>query len=505
MTTTLRLILLILLLALSAVSSLADDVAPVSLACDGAAPSQLAVGNTARPVQVLEPFSFSQNNGQALLDLLLADIIENVLLTNTHSVFADPALAPVMAYNIPFSSEVSILGEMQCVTIDDGNTVLRYWRVQTPQATGYMIESVTFGLREVTVDNPEGAGTVIYPFENFTLRLLRPVFRPVIPQGGGGTVQAPDAALPQYPCAPAPESRLSVGMQAEMISDGWMNYATYDANFQFAGYGDNQPLDAYGLTVMSEVMLRGLLLNPLIDPESEDAVVIPAETVLGTPGLSPIVDIVGGPVCVSQNVYPLPTNPYNQPDRFMTYWQIAVDVNDTQYVGWYPENSLEDVWFAAENPDIAIGGPALVTTYHLVPLGSAMAPCTPTQLFAGQSVQVVGATVNLRATPGGDVIDRLSLSQVLPIYGEPICAGGVNWWQTNGGFVAETEPISGMRLLRPADVVTPVPTIPSQEAAPSGPTPTINPIQAQPIRPTQEPGTPPRSADPTPTPEPRPR
>jgi hypothetical protein len=469
---TVRFFIIIMLLSAIAASSMADDLAPVSLACDGAAPSHLSAGNTARQVQVFEPFAFSQNTGEALLDVLLDDITENVLLTNTHSVFGEPALAPVLAYNIAADSEVSILGEMQCITIDGGNTVLRYWQVEAAQATGYIIESVTFGLREITVGNPEGEGTLTYPFEDFTLRLLRPV----VPLGGGDTVQAADAATAQYPCAPAPESRLSIGMQAEMRSNGWMNYATYDDTFQFEGYGADQPLDEYGLTVMSEVMLRGLLLQPLIDPDSEDAIVIAAETVMAQPGLSPIVDVVGGPVCVNQNIYPLPTNQFDQPDRFMTYWQIEVSVNDTAYTGWYPENSLENVWFASEDPNIAIGGPALVTTYHLVPLGFSMDACPRPQLVAGQTVQVVANAINVRATPGGDVGGSISLGNTLPIFGEPICAGGVIWWQTNGGFVAETEPINGMSLLRPVQIDTV-----TQEPAQPEPVVTEEPAQPNPV------------------------
>jgi hypothetical protein len=133
-------------------------------------------------------------------------------------------------------------------------------------------------------------------------------------------------------------------------------------------------------------------------------------------------------------------------DRFYTWWQV--DINGE--VGWYPEVVGQYSHWLWDQEGMFN---RKLVMYYMVPVEAMQSQanaCPTPNLYAGLVVEPAFANLNMRSNPNGDVIGRLEIEQEATLFGEPTCDGGTNWWQTERGYVAETDPETGAALLLPA-------------------------------------------------------
>ncbi|MEM9954582.1 MAG: hypothetical protein AAF846_23435 [Chloroflexota bacterium] len=470
--------------------------------CELAAPGLVSAGMDAQTTLKVEPDAVVAQFGEAnaILEALINQQIDNDLLGLPHALHQDTALQPILVPNVESGETIEITGDASCVSYFDGNMIVRYVPVVADGINGYMIETVLWHSVSISSDG-DGDTPINFNVENFVLRLLNPVYTPDVPLGGNGGILAGDHMTGADYCAGAPKSYLQVGMQAEMFATGSMQNYLYENGFQ-SGLSDSFALNEYGLSVMQEQDDRGLLLSPWIDPNSQDAKVVTSNAVQQAWVINPIVDIVEGPVCVYDSVDPSAGGQYDTNELAMTYWQIRVEVNGNDYLGWFPENAMLDTWWEG-NPNFWQN---VVTTYHLHPydIDNSTNNCPVPQQQSGTYVEPSRGALNIRVIPTGEVIGRVEIREHILLFGEPICENGSNWWQTDRGYVAENDPTTGAQLLTPYNPdPTPMPEQPTRETGssdssepprqPETAQPTLAPIIAVTVQPTAHPTRPPRS------------
>ncbi len=505
--------------------SLPGDIAAPPGACDLAAGSYMTPGMQAVRNTIISFDDIVYNNQDEDLVLYALYAIEATQLFDSRNRFAAADnLTPVG----PFSDgDVVIIGNAS-ICVSTSLFTARLWELETGE---WVIDTISVHEPlDVTNSWPADAPDPQTPGQSLTFpqfpvlvdglvfRYLMPYIEPPVTTMPGA--DQVDTDLPvSNACEYAAPSYLAVGMDVILNGYGyermpdfllsplnWTTWTFYETQFA---------LSDHGMAAYIDVLNSTPLLNI---PGNFEAVALPPAELLNNGTTFTTGTIVAGPFCSETSVAPpvddgcsstcssLPCVPCTQgtginrdPDRFYTWWDVEVTVNGQAYRGFYPENVGQySHWLWATDGIF----PRKLFLYYMIPDALAMQTqpetCRPTLFAAGQSVSPATGAVNLRSAPGGDVIGRVGAGQIISIFGEPICEDGVNWWQTNGGFVAETEPGSGASLLMPAipaqptddsieSADTPVPTSPTRQPEPlSSPTPTIVPIQVTPVGPTEE-------------------
>lgn len=485
---------------------LPGDFAAAPDACSLAAGSYMSPGMEAIRSTIINYDDIVYSNQDETLVLYALYALDATELLPARNRFASPAnLTPVGAFN---DGDIVTMGtESICLTNEI--FTLRLWQLESGE---WVIDTLqvheALDLSDSWPENtpdPQNPGQTLAAPDNPVLvdgvmfRYLLPYIEPPVttrPGGNIGQLAPSDEQLTV--CEHAAPSYLAPGMLVKL--DGY-GYVKYPQDYAVSNYLDwtftntRFDLNDHGLTTYVDIFNSTPLVN--IVGNLENAALTVQELYSSNPTIATVLD---GPFCTSTSVDPRfspidgsPEAPDPAADRFYTWWEIEVNGQ----IGYYPENVGQYSWWLW---DFNEGFARKLFLYYMVPLADETmqaATCNPPILFAGQNVQPVAGAMNLRAAPNGDIIGRVEANQVINVFGEPVCEGGTNWWRTGrGGYIAESNPETGIRLLIPA-VPTPVPTV--EDSNPPPRATAVPPRPTQP-RPTSEPSRPtpvPTVCDPT--------
>ena len=440
-----------------------DGFAPLPDACDNAAGSYMNEGIKASRTTMISFDDIVYDNKDPELVLYALYAIEANTFGEFDVLFDSPQnLAPVMDFK---NGDVVTIGD-ESVCINEGPFTARLWKVDNG---AWAIETIKFnGAYDISAswentqqNNPQ-LGNINFDMpvlvEGVVIRYMLPYVEPPITTVPVGGEQSKTSNDPIFSCDGTAPSNLSVGMDVYLdgygysqfptnIEDSWTEWQFNDMKVAMGEYGTGVYID-----ILNETPLVGIPSN------LESVIATPQELYSGI-NFGVIVD---GPACSSMNAEPsteggckpsltVPcttgvggSNPDH--DRFYTWWQV--DINGE--VGWYPEVVGQYSHWLWDQEGMFN---RKLMMYYMVPVEAMQSQanaCPTPNLYAGLVVEPAFSNLNLRANPNGEVIGRLEMEEEATLFGEPTCGGGTNWWQTERGFLAETDPETNAALLLPA-------------------------------------------------------
>jgi hypothetical protein len=458
--------------------NLPDDFAPLPDACDNAAGSYMSEGmNAARTTMIKFDDIIHDNKDEELVYYALYAIEANYFAT-TDTFFDNPNnLQPAGPF---IDGDIVTIGSDSICLATDSYT-FRLWEINTGE---WAVESVTFTQAIDITDMWEGIPPPAnmqnnialpdYPVlvDGVVIRYMMPYVEPPITTlpGANNDQLTPNDALLTV-CENTAPSYLSVGMDVMLNGYGyakfpttvgadWGNWSFNNTDVQLSNYGVGVYVD-----ILNETPFVGIPGN------LDSAIQTVDELYSGTFDSGKVVD---GPFCTSMNAEPANDSnktveaPDPAHDRFYTWWKIEVNGE----VGWYPENIGQYSHWLWDHDGMFN---RKLELYYMVPFGAQQANCPTPNLYAGLVIEPASNAMNIRVAPNGDIMGRLDMGQSATIFGDPICDGGTNWWQSDrGGYLAETDPETRGILLMPY-VPEPEPTRepvePSDSTQPVDPTP----------------------------------
>lgn len=430
-----------------------SDFAPNPDICDTAAGSYMSEGIDAIRTTMISFDEIVHDNKDPELVLYALYAMEANTFSILNKLFDSPqTMNAVMDFK--HGDVVTIGDESTC--LQDGALTARLWQLDNGT---WAIETIKFNEAydishawDGAQQNNPNLGDINFDMPvlvtNIVVRYMMPYYEPPITTVPGANA---DAILnnPMTHCDGTAPSYLSIGM--DVLLDGY-GYTQFPTNIEEAYQEwefDNTSvaLGNYGIGVyidiLNETPLTGIVGN------LESVILTPQELYQGV-NFGTVVD---GPYCTSMNVEPALDNgngiveaPDPAHDRFYTWWQIEKNGQ----VGWYPEVVGQYSHWLYEQEGMF---DRKLVMYYLTPMNAQQTQantCPDSILYTGLEVQPSRSSMNLRANPNGDVIGRLDMGQTTTLYGQPICEGGSNWWQTDFGFIAENDPETQTALLLPA-------------------------------------------------------
>ncbi len=434
-----------------------DDFAPLPDACDTAAGSYMSEGIDASRTTMISFDEIVYDNKDPELVLYALYAVEANAFSELNKLFDSPqTMNPVMDFK--HGDVVTIGDKSTCLT--EGSLTARLWQLNNGM---WAIETIKFNeaydishawegaqqnnpnLNDINIDVP----VLVTGVE---VRYMLPYVEPpitTVPGANNDQIAPSDAQL--FSCDGTAPSYLSIGMDVLLDGHGYQQFPTNieDSYLEWQFDDSKVAMGEYAtgvyIDILNETPLTGIVGN------LESVILTPQELYQGV-NFGTVVD---GPYCTAIDVEPA-YNPSgkgvteapdpNGFDRFYTWWQIEKNGQ----VGWYPEVVGQYSHWLYEQEGMF---DRKLVMYYLTPMNAQQAQastCPSSILYAGLEVEPVRASMNRRANPNGDVIGRLDMGQTTIIYGQPICEGGSNWWQTDFGFIAENDPETLVGLLLPA-------------------------------------------------------
>lgn len=456
------------------------DRAPQSGSCDYAVDSFLAAGIEADKALIIDYEDVAYDNADKATVMEALDFIFN---NSEISLLSSRIYGNIDEYDsavadIPTNGFVNVLGQMTC--FHSNGFTMRFWQVEFGGVQGWAMESITisqFDLNNLPGQNnqPADLNQIQLPVlvNNISYRLLVP--HPTTPFETPDSFEAGAITACEY----GAPSFLAPGVEVEFYGYGYEkfpeNYADFWMNWT---YGDEQlALSDFG----QGRFIHNLNNHSLSDAPDGNALISNEELFTGL--IYQVGTIIDGPVCTLTDITPDSSGiqEYDENDQstqVTTWWQVETQIGGETYLGWYPESVAENLYWLWETQGIF---PRKLFLYYLTPLmtlrsNNSCHRVADSLFYAGLEVEPARSTLNIRNTPGGDVVGRLEAGQATQLYGESVCEDGVRWWQSDGGWLAEREPETNAPLLQVAIRVEPTateaPRQPEQPTAvPSTPAP----------------------------------
>lgn len=454
-----------------------DGFVPLPDACDNAAGSYLSEGmNAVRTTMIsFDDIVFDNKDEELVYYALYA--IEAMEFSMTDTMVDNPEnLQPTSAF---LNGDTTKIGT-DSVCITQGSLTARLWQTQNGD---WAVDTIKFNepldITSMWANVPPPANMQNniampdYPVlvEGVVFRYMTPYIEPpitTIPGTNNNQLTASDDMLTV--CDNTAPSYLNIGMDVMLNGYGyeklptnieayWEDWDFNNTSFELSEYGVNVYID-----ILNETPQVGI-------PGNLDSVIQTVDELYsGTVDMGTVIE---GPVCTSMNAEPaiddgkIVEAPDPDHDRFYTWWQIEVNSE----VGWYPEVVGQySHWLWNQQ---GMFNRKLVM-YYMIPIGEQQATCPTPNLYAGLVIEPAISPMNLRLAPNGDIIGRLDMRQSATLFGEPECDGGINWWQSDRGYLAETDPATRGLLLMPYipdPEPTPIATESVERPQPVDPTP----------------------------------
>ncbi len=475
--------------------------APLGNLCENAAPSYLAPGAIAYPVETVGAGEWSSQT--ILTELQFAAYAESVssdYLQNGRTLHSEPN-----QYGGPgFAVQGVIIGDTwTCIPVDGGAAV--YWHVEFGYESGWLLESLRwtdYVLNPAWIVGAEGNGIQADAptLSDLTLYYWSPSGDPNLNVPlGGDTIMTEIPATTGPKCAFGAPSYIQQGDAVEVRLSGYTKYPNGLTSEEAYTQWDFSQSEAIEFVNGSQNLMwlveewQGRRMYGLDDEGVPDLWLPLTETNLPITTVGTVIDgpkcsLVGGEYLEPQELGVIGS------DKIFTWWLVEFEVNGETIEGWYPESAVYHYYrnqpfnfadfYYLLRPVAAMHAPQLgrgiANPDIFPPACEGLPPTLGNGTFYARAVQ------NVRSMPADEVIGRVQPTQPLVLRSPSVCLNGFRWRLIDRGWVAESGVETGYFLTstRPVD---PTATTPS----PSDPIDVIPDLPEEPrpdpITPTPEP------------------